>query len=387
MSRILYFDCFAGISGDMTLGALFDLGVDASKVSNALATLPLQGFSLAAEPTMRNGISGTQAVVKTDEGHHHRGLKEILDIIEASKVSGPAKALASKIFGKLAESEAKIHGIDIEKVHFHEVGALDAIVDIVGAAVALDSLGDIRCICSPIRVGHGTIKIAHGTYPIPAPATAGLLSGIPVFAGDFPGEWTTPTGAAILSTICTEFGPMPTLAIDKIGYGSGTREHPDLPNMLRLVLGKETTSEAPEVMLLETQIDDMNPETFSHLHDLLAQSPALDWYLTAIQMKKNRPGTLLTVLCRPADREAIAAIVLKETSTIGYRYRMMNRFELDREFAKVTTEFGEITIKTANLDGETINAAPEYEDCHKAALEHDVPLEQVRQAALAAWRK
>lgn len=367
------------------LGALADLGVDSAQILSALKTLPLGDFSLTWEKTSRRGIGATRAVVEAPEQHHHRGLSDILKIVEESSISSKAKKLASRIFTRLAEAEAQVHGTNIDSIHFHEVGAVDAIVDIVGTAVALDMVGAVAFIGSPVRTGFGTVRCAHGDYPIPAPGTAELLKGVPSFAGDAEGEWTTPTGAAILTTLCESYSAMPLMRIEKIGYGAGSREHEAMPNLLRLLVGETTGEIRPQVAVIEMQLDDMSPEIFSHLSDLLSKSEALDWYITPVQMKKNRPGQLLTVICRVELREQITSLLFSETSTIGLRYYTAARDELEREFVSVPTALGEIRIKVAKRNGKVMNAAPEYEDCRRIAEQTGTPLKSVRELAMKAW--
>ncbi|HUX06466.1 MAG TPA: nickel pincer cofactor biosynthesis protein LarC [Acidobacteriota bacterium] len=383
--RTLYFDCFAGISGDMALGALVDLGADRDALLAALNTLPVEGFRLSFEQANKNGIEATRAIVATDEDHHHRGLSKIIGIIDGSGISDNARQLAKRIFTRLGETEAEIHGVGVEEIHFHEVGALDAIVDIVGAAVAVDLIGAESIISSPVRTGFGTVRCAHGDYPIPAPATALLLRDVPIYAGELEGEWSTPTGAAILTTICSGFGNMPAMRVKRIGYGAGNRSVESMPNLLRVFLGETEDSEPSEVVVIEAEIDDMNPQLFGHLHDLLPAAGALDWYLTPVQMKKNRPGSLLTVICKPASRPAVAELIFRETTTIGYRYYRAAREELEREVVKVDTPLGEIGFKVARRGGGIVNVMPEFDDLRRTAAVSGRPLKEVREIAMRAF--
>ena len=380
--KTIYFDCFSGISGDMTLGALVDLGVSEELIIKAIKSLPIDKYEISWNKIVKKGIGATFADVKCLEDHHHRGLPKIKEIISAGDLTPGAKELAIRIFTRLAEAEAHVHKIDIEKVHFHEVGAVDAIVDIVGAAVAIDSLGDVKFIGSPVRTGFGTVKIAHGQFPIPAPATALLLRDVPVFAGEHEGEWVTPTGAAILSTVCSEFGQMPAMKIKSIGYGAGSREHAHLPNVLRVLEGETVGAEQGGVTVVEAQVDDMSPEIFSHLNDLLSQSSALDFYLTPIQMKKNRPGNLITVICRQESLGEISEIIFNETSSIGIRYYQAQRMELERELVTISSKNGEVRVKLARRGGKIVNAAPEYEDCVALARKTGIPLKKVQQEVM-----
>jgi uncharacterized protein (TIGR00299 family) protein len=369
----------------MALGALVDLGADPGAILAALDTLPVKGFRLAWEKVNRNGIQATAALVETDEDHHHRGLSKILGIIDGSRISSRAKKIASDIFTRLAEAEAKVHGVGLNEVHFHEVGALDAIVDIVGTAVAIESLGAECIIGSPVRTGFGTVRCAHGDYPIPAPATALLLRGVPTYAGELEGEWITPTGAAILTTLCESFQRMPPMTVDKAGYGAGSRIVENMPNLLRLFIGETHSSDESEVLVIETEIDDMNPQVFGHLHDILPQAGALDWFVTPVQMKKNRPGNLLTVICRNADRPAVAELLFRETTTIGYRYYSAAREELERRVTMVVTPLGKIGVKEALRGGAVVNAMPEYEDVRRISAQSGKPLKEVQEAAMRAY--
>jgi uncharacterized protein (TIGR00299 family) protein len=383
--KTLYFDCFAGISGDMALAALIDAGADPEKILSVLSTLPVTGYKLSWQKIKRNGLAATQASVKTSEDHHHRGLPEILEIIEAGGLSERARNCAARIFRRLAEAEAEAHGVSVEKVHFHEVGAVDAIVDIVGTAVAADLLDADLFISSPVRVGFGTVRCAHGVYPIPAPGTAALLRGVPTYAGEFEGEWTTPTGAAILTALCARFEPQPEMRVERIGYGAGSREHTSLANLLRIFLGETPEGASTEVVVLEAEMDDVNPQIIGRLAELLPAAGALDWYTTPVQMKKNRPGILLTAICPPAHRPELADIIFKETTTIGYRYYRAARDELERNLETVQTPLGAIRVKVARRGGVVMNAAPEYEDCRKAAEAGGRPFKEVRDMAMRAY--
>lgn len=383
--RTLYFDCFAGISGDMALGALIDLGADPDKIAAALSKLPVEGYVLTWERIKRNGLVATRATVRTAESHHHRGLQQVLEIIEAGDLSSRAGKIAKKIFTRLAEAEAEAHGVTVEKVHFHEVGAVDAIVDIVGTAVAVDLLDAELFEASAVRVGFGTVRCAHGVYPVPAPGTASLLRGVPTYSGEFEGEWTTPTGAAILAALSDCFGPMPMMRVERIGYGAGSREHESLANLLRVFLGEVVEAASSEVIVMETEIDDMNPQIIGRLAELLPAAGALDWYTTPAQMKKNRPGLLLTVICTHERRPALADLIFNETTTIGYRFYRAAREELERESIEVETALGLINVKVAKRGGFVVNVAPEYDDCLRAAEESARPFKEVRDAATRAY--
>lgn len=369
----------------MTLGALANLGVDCKGINSALDSLSVSGFDLKWEETSRNGISATRAIVSTDEDHHHRGLPQILEIIDSSGIEDRAKTLAARIFTRLAGAESEVHGVPVAEIHFHEVGAVDAIVDILGAAVAVTSLGVEKVIGSPVRTGFGTVRCAHGLFPVPAPATAALLRNIPTYAGEIEGEWTTPTGAAILSTLCDSYQSVPNMKVERIGYGAGSREHDDLPNLLRIFIGELVNDRAPEVVVMETQVDDMNPQLVDHLQNRLMERGALDWYVTPVQMKKNRPGMLLTVICPPERRPELAEIIFSETTTIGYRFYSAAREELEREIVSVATPLGEVRVKLARRGGLVVNASPEFEDCRRIAEESGRPLKEIRDLAISFY--
>lgn len=388
--RILYFDCFAGASGDMILGALVGVGVDPRLLTEQLSLLGVSGYEVSFETVDRSGISATRALVRTAEEHAHRHLSDILKIIHDSGLADSVKERASHIFTRLAEVEAKIHNISVERIHFHEVGALDAIVDVVGACVGFELLKVERFVCSELHVGSGMVEMAHGRFPVPPPAVAELLQDAPVYSSDIKGELVTPTGAAIISAVCDEFGPLPVMKIERTGYGAGGREYENFPNVLRLMLGESAASEAStdeRLVMVETNIDDMSPQVYGHVMEEALRRGALDCYLTPVQMKKNRPGTLLSILCRPADRDALCRFLLAETTTLGVRFYQVMRRALERETVKVETEFGEINVKVARLDGVVIKGMPEYEECRAAAERANVPLIEVERAALAAFSK
>lgn len=386
MGRILYLDCFAGASGDMLLGALLDCGLDFEVLKSRLAGLGVGGYELVLERVDRSGISSSKFDVRLEghdgHHHHHRSLKRIERMIDESRLSDRVRQTARAIFRRLGEAEARIHGIPVESVHFHEVGAIDSIVDIVGTCIGLEALGIEKLICSPIHVGSGTFTCAHGTYPVPGPATAELLKGAPIYSGEIEGELMTPTGAAIISELASGYGPMPLMRVEKIGYGAGTRTYPRFPNVLRAVVGtpESDADETPEtVTVIEANIDDLNPQVFGYLMEKAISAGALDIFYTPVQMKKNRPGTLVTLLCRPADRERMAGIIFGETTTIGVRYRTEQREILRREKQTVETSYGPITMKISrNSTGGVVNVSPEFEDCRAAAEKHGVPLRQVQ---------
>jgi pyridinium-3,5-bisthiocarboxylic acid mononucleotide nickel chelatase len=409
--KTLYLDCFAGISGDMTIGALLDAGLDFEFLKSELAKLGVAGYELSLTRVDRSGINAAKfdvaliEQVQTTHSHHHhdhhhhehshehhhhdhRSLSTIKHLIETSALGEPVKQQASAIFQRIGEAEAKIHGMDIEAVHFHEVGAVDSIVDIVGACIGLTALGIEQIIASPLHVGFGTFTCAHGTYPIPGPAAAEILRGVPVYAKDIEGELVTPTGAAIVATLAQSFGLLPAMRIDRIGYGAGTRTYDKFPNVLRAVLGEvESADTTPDIVtVIEANLDDLSPQIFGHLMEQTLTAGALDLFYTPVQMKKNRPGVLLTLLCANGDRERMTALIFRETTTLGVRYREERRVILQREFVMVETAFGSIKIKVArNHDGQVMNAAPEFDDCQAAAMQHQVAVREVQLAAMQAY--
>jgi uncharacterized protein (TIGR00299 family) protein len=332
-----------------------------------------------------------QTGVSTPHHHHEHGrsLKKIKEIIGAAAINPTAKATAIAIFQALGEAEAKIHNSDIEKIHFHEVGAVDAMVDIVCAAVGVEALGVDEIICSPLNVGGGTVECAHGTFPVPAPATLELLQGAPVYSSGIQAELVTPTGAAIVKTLAKKFGAFPSMKNAKAGYGAGSRDVAGHPNVLRLTVGEasDAKTSVEAVAVLEANLDDLNPQVFGYLMDRLLEQGALDVFTVPVQMKKNRPGTLLTVLCAPADADRLTKIIFAETTTLGVRRREEQREVLARRFVSVETQWGTVNVKVANLNGTVANYAPEYEDCRRIAAEHGLPLKSVMQAAVQGYLK
>ena len=449
--RIAYLECFSGISGDMFLGALVDAGVSPGLLEKTVEALGV-GAKLEVSKVMRSGISATKVDVWVDgkkdmpreeywakqdvvpgpakahhdheyahghnhhhehshhhesgsheqsptnapapheHGHSHRGLSEIRTIISASAISDSAKTTAIAIFEALGAAEAKIHNVPVESIHFHEVGAVDAIVDIVCAAVGAEALGVDGIVCSALNVGGGSVKCAHGTFPVPAPATVELLKNAPVYSSGIEAELVTPTGAAIAKTLATRFGAFPEMKIEKSAYGAGSRDFPGHPNVLRIVIGEavpvltgKTRSETISVM--EANLDDLNPQVFGYVMDRLLEEGALDVFGMPVQMKKNRPGTLLTVLCKPEDAEKLIQLIFSETTTLGVRRREESRQTLARRWESVRTEWGEVRIKIASMNGTVTNYAPEYEDCRRIAAEHHVPLKTVMQEASRAYSR
>ena len=384
--RTLYFDCFAGASGDMILGALVSAGVDRNYLREQLSLLSVSGFSVNFETVDRSGLSATYARVDTAPEHKHRHLSDIAQIIEKSALSAAVKERAVQIFTRLAEAEAHVHNEPVDHVHFHEVGALDAIVDVVGAAICLDALQIDRFISSPIHVGSGMVKMAHGQFPIPPPAVTELLKGVPFYATDIKGELLTPTGAAIITTVCSEYGPIPRMTTEATGYGAGTREYHDFPNVLRVLIGEtEDTQPADEKLwMLETNLDDASPQIIGHVMDRVLELGALDCFFTPVQMKKNRPGVLLSVLCAPNEKDAVMKLLFTETTTLGVRSYEVMRRALERSVVRVETQYGPIDVKVAHLDGRVVNEMPEFEQCRQAAAKANVPLKLVEEAARIA---
>ncbi len=384
--KTLYFDCFAGASGDMILGALVSAGVDQRALLDQIALLGVEGYSIEFEKVDRAGLSATYAQVKTTPELGHRHLKDITKIIHDSRLNEGVKLRATNIFSRLAKAEARVHDEPVEKVHFHEVGALDAIIDVVGASIGFELLGIERFLCSPVHVGSGFVEMDHGRFPVPPPAVAELLKNAPIYSTDIKGELVTPTGAAIISSVCSEYGPIPNLRLEHTGYGAGTREYENFPNVLRVLIGEDQTKTSDEVLvMLETNIDDMSPEIFGHVMDEALRLGALDCYFTSVQMKKNRPGVMLSVLCRPQDSEKLEELMFVETTTLGIRSYDVNRRALERETVNVNTPFGSIDVKVARLQGRVVNAMPEYEQCRRAAHEAKVALRVVEEAARLAF--
>jgi pyridinium-3,5-bisthiocarboxylic acid mononucleotide nickel chelatase len=436
--RIAYLDCFSGISGDMFLGALLDAGVPFELFEKTVAELNI-GATLELSRVDRAGISATKLDVvvhgekdlpreefwaerhtpdertHSDKSHSHqhgqaenteqqhqvglqhgRSLSDILRVIESSKLGPAAKRIASEIFHALGAAEAKVHNVAIEEVHLHEVGAVDAVVDMVCAGVGAEALGVEQFIASPLNVGSGTIACVHGVFPVPAPATLELLRDAPIYAGDIQKELVTPTGAAIVKVLVSSFGPRPMMTTDKIGYGAGARDFPGHPNVLRLSIGETqaVTSDSSggaagfaqeEIAVLEANLDDLNPQLIGYIVDLAFAEGARDVFTTPVQMKKNRPGTLLTILAKPEHEEKLRALLFRESSTLGVRTRHEKRHALPRRHEAVITRWGEVRMKIGSLNGTPSQYAPEYEDCRRIAVEHHVPLKTVMQEAIRLY--
>ncbi len=389
---IAYFDCFSGISGDMVLGALVDAGCELARIETGLRRLPVTGWKIQAEKVARGGLTATEVKVETTEHHHHRALGAILELIGKAGLEPRVAERARRIFCRLGEAEARVHNLPVEKVHFHEVGAVDAIVDIVGACIGFELLGLDEFVCSALNVGGGHVQTQHGTLPVPAPATAELLRGAPTYSTGISRELVTPTGAAIATTLASRFGPLPPMTSSAIGYGAGSAQLAEQPNVLRLFIGQPAAREAAApgegtVAVIEANLDDMNPQIYGYFVERALQAGALDVFATPVQMKKNRPGQLLTVLCEPAAVDRLTLLIFRETTTIGVRTYTARRRTLERERVPVETSFGVIRIKVSRLDGHILNAAPEYEDCQRAAAERGVPLKQVLAEAAFEFQK
>lgn len=386
--RIAYLDCASGVSGDMMLAALVDAGVDLATVQAGIDTLGLPGCRLMVTETKKCGFRALQLTVQHEPEHKHRHLSHIEAMIDGSVLADSQKALAKKIFLRLAEAEAKVHGTTVQKVHFHEVGAVDSIADIVGSAIAWDLLGVEQIICSPVPTGTGFVEIAHGRCAIPAPATGELLKGVPLAASNVEGELTTPTGAAIVATLVDQFGPLPAMTIEHIGYGAGQKEFAH-PNLLRLLVG-ESDSESGQfasdtITLLETNLDDATGETIGHCVIALWEAGALDVSTTAVAMKKNRPGVLLQVQCQTSDAQKMAEIIFRMTTTLGLRHSKRNRWVLPRRTETVSTGYGEVKGIVAELPDGSMRFSPEYESCAQAAKQHGAAIFVVEAAARAAF--
>jgi uncharacterized protein (TIGR00299 family) protein len=428
MSRLLYFDCFSGISGDMTLGALLDAGLPLDELKRALGSLAMSSFDISATRVLRAGLSATQFVVhehhasstahpapgtQHDHGHGHnhshdhdhghghshgddhdhshehphRSLPEIYKLIDGSALSPAGRDRAKQLFQRLAEVEASIHDMPVEKVHLHEVGALDSIIDIVGAVFALEWWGADRVVASPLNVGGGMVESAHGHFPVPAPATVRLLADAPIYSGAIQQELVTPTGALIVSSYASAFGSIPPMTVERVGYGAGSRDFPSTPNVLRVLVGRDADQPSAErVVVIECEIDDMNPQIFGVAMDRLYAAGALEVFYVSVQMKKNRPGTLLTVVARPELRATLSDIIFRETTTIGLRHYEVDRECLQREIVSVETSIGAVRFKVAWRDGRIVNAVPEFEDCARLASVNNLSVKEVQALAVKAYR-
>jgi pyridinium-3,5-bisthiocarboxylic acid mononucleotide nickel chelatase len=386
--RTAYFDCFSGISGDMTIGALVDAGASFEELRVQLAGLNVPGYELAIEKVLKQGIAGTKFHVRVhDPGTQHRRLRDIEAILRGSGLESRIQVRSLEVFTRLAEAEATIHHTTIDQVHFHEVGAIDSIVDVTGSVIGLELLGVKRVVASAVNVGGGFVRAAHGVLPVPGPATAELLKGAPTYARGNDGELTTPTGAALLTTLAERFGPLPNLRVEKIGYGAGTKDLPHAPNLLRIFIGEDGTGgEADMITVLEANLDDMNPEWFEFAQEQLFAQGALDVFYTPIFMKKNRPATKLTVLCEAGTVEAIVDTLFHNTSTFGLRTYEVRRQKLQRVSQMVDTIYGPIAVKIGQWRGQVVQISPEYESCRQAARRCGIPLKKIYAAAEAQTR-
>jgi uncharacterized protein (TIGR00299 family) protein len=420
VARILYFDCFSGISGDMVLGAFLDLGLPLDELRSALGSLALPGVQATARRVLRSGVSATKFDVQQhpqeeqsgapkgpgsahshshDHGqdhqhphshshsHGHRSLREITSLIDASGLSMDGRERAKAMFRRLAEAEAAIHQMAVEDVHLHEVGSIDSIIDIVGAVYAMEWAGVDSVRCSPLNIGGGTVRSAHGVLPVPAPATLRLLEDAPIYSGVVQHELVTPTGALIATTYASSFGSVPAMSVERVGYGAGERDHHDAPNVLRVLIGRsaEHHHAAERVTVIECEIDDMNSQLFGVAMERLYAAGALEVFYAAVQMKKNRPGVLVTVIAPPEKRSALADIIFRETTTIGLRYSEVHRECLERELVPIETPVGLVRFKVARHQGRVVNAVPEFEDCAKLAAARGLSVKEVQSLALQAY--
>ncbi len=374
----------------MILGALVGAGADPDQLIDQLKLLGVENYQVSFGQVDRCNLSATRATVETGQEHSHRHLNDLLKIIDDSHLNTAVKDRASHIFSLLAEAESEVHNVPVERIHFHEVGALDAIIDVVGACIGFELLGIKRFVCSPLHVGSGTVEIAHGRFPVPPPAVVSLLRGAPIYSTEVKGELVTPTGAAIIKAVTQEFGPLPPMVVSSIGYGAGSREYKDFPNALRVIVGEtadkvaEAVGDVERLVMLETNIDDMSPQIFGYVMDRALELGALDCYFTPVQMKKNRPGTLVSILSKPAQQKTLCEMLLVETTTLGVRTYEVERLALQRAIVTVETPFGAIDIKEARIDGRVLRVMPEYEQCRKAAREAGVSLREVEQSAIEA---
>jgi hypothetical protein len=381
--KLLYLDCFAGISGDMFLGAMLDLGLPPRILRAELAKLKLTGYRISTRRVVKQNITATKFDCAAKPAHIHRSYTDIAAMIQKSRLSDNVKRRALNVFRRLGEAEAKIHGVPLEKIHFHEIGAVDSIVDIVGVCVAVEALGVSEIYAAPPPLGSGLVETTHGRFPLPAPATLELLKGVPTQSSSEMAELVTPTGAALLTEFCTKFGPMPAMSVEKIGYGAGARDFDKTPNVLRAVFGvasavpSRSSDEADTVAIIETNLDDMNPQLFGDVMERLLAAGALDVFMTAVQMKKNRPGTLLTVLCGRNDVDRMADLLLTHTTSFGVRVHEVQRRKLARKSVKLKTKFGQIEVKIGRLGGKIVSRSPEFEACKRAAAKADVAVKEV----------
>jgi len=391
--RQAYLDCSSGVSGDMFLGALLDLGLPPEQLFAALKKVTLGFYEFKRTRAVRGSLVGTRVEIRVPERQPRRKLQDVRELIQRSTVPEKSKAQALRVFWRLAEVEGKLHNMPPEEVHFHEVGAVDSVIDVVGACLGLELLEISELICSPLNVGGGRVDTAHGSLPVPAPATAELLKDIPIYSSGVEGELVTPTGAAIVSTLATSFGPMPPLKVEQIGYGAGEKDFPGHPNLLRLFVGQSAELVKPQagaagdevVSVIEANVDDMSPQLYGYFVDQALAAGALDVTCNAVQMKKNRPGLLVSILCTPDRSDALAQLTFEQTTTIGVRIYEARRKVLERELVTVETPYGAVKVKVAKREGKVVNVAPEYDDCQQLASEKSVPLKEVILAAQIAY--
>ncbi len=401
--KILYFDCFAGAAGDMILGALLDAGLPFDELKRALGSLAVDGWEVSVDRVIKTGVTATKFRVHEHQhhlhhAHEHHSLKDIEAAIGRSALSDGGKGRAIAMFRRLAETEAAIHGLPVDQVHLHEVGAMDSIIDIVGAVFALEWFNADRIVVSPLNVGGGMVRSAHGVFPVPAPATVALLKNAPVYSSGIQSELLTPTGALILTEYAAAYGPLPAMRVDRVGYGAGDRDLAETPNVVRVLVGEASETSTGDtgggnpsglpvmrVVTLECEIDDMNPQIFGPLMDALYAAGALEVFYSSVQMKKNRPGTLMTIVARPEHREKLTDIVFRESTTIGVRYQEMSRDCLDREMVTVTTAVGPVRFKVARRNGQIVNAQPEFDDLATLAAERNIPIKEIQALAQKAW--
>ena len=387
--KALYFDLIGGASGDMILGALVDAGVSVKKLQELLAGLQITEFDLKVQTVNKDGFSAKKLDVLVADQPPERHLKEIKQLIKNSSLPESIQNRALRIFQRIAEIEAGIHNVPVEQVHLHELGGTDTIIDITGTLLALDLLGITEIYSSPVPLGKGFIAGAHGQIPLPSPATTALLKGVPIYGRDIESELVTPTGAALLVELVDEFGPLPPMTLTAVGYGAGGRDLP-IPNLLRVLVGEITpydTATLNQLVILETNLDDLNPEVYPHVIDSLFSAGALDVTLTSIQMKKNRPGTRIEVLCTPSDKDGLRAILFQETSTLGIKQSLVERFALPRTIQKVQTTYGKVRVKIAETSPGNLKISPEYEDCRKLAQKHKVPITKIYQETIQKYQE
>ncbi|MEE8260294.1 MAG: nickel pincer cofactor biosynthesis protein LarC [Nitrospinaceae bacterium] len=387
--KIAYFDCHSGISGDMVLGALVDAGVDLKAIRKGLASLGLKGYEIKSKRVKRGLFGGTKVdVVLSPKAHtHSRTFTHIEKLLKRSKLQKSIVEDSIEIFLRIGKAEAKVHRTKIDKIHFHEVGAVDSIVDIVGGVIGMQELNVGQVLSSPLNTGEGTVECAHGVLPVPAPATLELLKGIPCYSSGIPYELTTPTGAAMIGFWAEAFQSLPLMKIQKSGYGAGSHVIKEHANLLRIIVGEAEGKGGAKIVLVETNIDDMNPEFYDHIMDQLFSAGALDVFYTSVMMKKNRPAVKISVLAPPAKREAVSHILLTETSTFGIRFTEMDRIILDRQSMEVQTPYGKVTVKVGSLDGQVMRFSPEYENCKQIARKKKIPVKVVYDTVLQSAEK